>query len=216
MRTGPSLDTTVHMVYIHCMDTREMIALLKQEVHRRAEMLLSQEEYSRAAEAVSVLEALTKAERLLTETPIGATVSASTLVASEESSRLSQTQDSQPEYPHFLRAHQELVKVGWSSKNEAEYQHRAPRASVSAICDAVERAASGYTPFSRQDLDGRMSSDGEDIPDYQVYVCLSWLRWAGLLNRVQRGKYSVPNLRRFSKLWKAAWDQLPLETPQAE
>ena len=192
------------------MEVAEMIASLKQRMQERAEQLLAQEKYALAAEAVSVLEALAKADRLLGGTS-SAPAKGPAKQPAKTPSESSRTPDSEKEYPYFLRTDEELIKVGWSSKNEEEYLHRAPKSSVNAVCEAVERAADGRTAFSRDDLTGQTSGAGDGIPDYQVYLCLSWLRWAGLLNRVQRGKYAVPNLGEFATLWNRAWDHLPLE-----
>ena len=192
------------------MNAREMIVQLRRQLHEKAESLLSNGQYGDAAEAVSALEALATAQRLLAEAS-GSPVDHSMTESSSDPSEVGPVSGSESEYPYFLKVDGDLVKVGWSSKNEQEYVHRAPRSSVESVCRAVERAASGHSSFGRDDLTGLAASERGGIPDYQVYLCLSWLRWAGLLNRVQRGKYAVPNLRQFKPLWSRAWDQLPLE-----
>jgi hypothetical protein len=193
------------------MTNAEMISRLKRQLHVRAELLLSEEQYALAAEAASVLEALEKAERLLSDMPAPSDSPQGIAPSVSLSAEPPLSPEAEPEYPAFLRTDDDLVKIGWSSKKEEEYVHRAPKASVVAVCEAVKHAADGHRAFGRDDLKGVVTPEGDSVPDYQVYMCLSWLRWAGLVNRVQRGKYAVPSHAEFARLWVRAWGQLPQE-----
>src|SRR6266481_3749644 len=41
------------------------------------------------------------------------------------------------EYPQFLREKDELVKLGWSPREEGSYEHRVPRKTVDVIARAI-------------------------------------------------------------------------------
>lgn len=92
-------------------------------------------------------------------------------------------------YPRFRREGSYLVKVGWSKKSREEYEHR-------ALADVVLAIAAG---FDDKSIEGRTVSadelatattDGQEIPSYQLYLALAWLRSERLLNRIGRKGYT--------------------------
>jgi hypothetical protein len=93
-------------------------------------------------------------------------------------------------YPRFVREGDRLVKVGWSKKNKSEYEHRAPRSAVVAfathLCSNVEVGGT----FTVEDLlpVPDPAHDGE-LPAYQVYMVLAWLRTTGAVEKRGRQGY---------------------------
>ncbi|MBX3448932.1 MAG: hypothetical protein KF777_05190 [Planctomycetaceae bacterium] len=88
------------------------------------------------------------------------------------------------DYPRFSRQRNDLVKTGWSKKDRQEYQHRAPWAVVEALARRLNDERGKV--FTSDDVFPLTSPDGTDIPSYQAYLCLAWLRFEGLV--VQEGR----------------------------
>ncbi len=94
-------------------------------------------------------------------------------------------------YPRFVRSEGRLVKVGWSKRDQAEYEHRASEASVRAVVAAVRELES--REFSMEELMPVYGRSGVEVPSYQVYLIVAWLRKIGAVQRAGRGGYvTVP------------------------
>jgi hypothetical protein len=111
-------------------------------------------------------------------------------------------------YPKFFRNGHGLVKIGWSKSEKAEYEHRAPIPVLDQVVAAIERASKRQR-FAMDDVLATIAMpDGTEIPSYQTYLCLAWLRYETLVLQHGRQGYSVkPGLElatevraRFSKL----------------
>jgi hypothetical protein len=105
-------------------------------------------------------------------------------------------------YPQFHREGELLVKVGWSKTEGKPYEHKAPRSVLRALVQALIRVGSGGERFTMERLlPLKDLVDGAEIPDYQTYLTLAWLRGAGLITQHGRQGYSLPagsNLERES------------------
>ena len=113
------------------------------------------------------------------------------------------------DYPKFLRRGEEIVKIGWSKRSKSEYQHKAPRRVVSLLTAAIaERAASGSLVVANELIPLADPSDGTEIPDYQVYVCLAWLRHETLIEQEGRQGYMVNDPSSFEKRVNDEWEAL--------
>ena len=113
-------------------------------------------------------------------------------------------------YPKFFRRGDELIKVGWSKKERKEYSHRAPRRAVDAVAAAVKQAGARGKLFTGDTLIPlKDPSDGAALPDYQVYVSLSWLTNLGVLEqRGRRAGYAVVPHKQIDSTITAAWPAL--------
>jgi hypothetical protein len=112
-------------------------------------------------------------------------------------------------YPQFWREGNQLVKVGWSSANHATYDHKADLRIVESIAKAIVAVSAKRRRFQVQDLEKTQRASGNaEIPNYQLYVALAWLRWAGLVVQHGRQGYSLPAPTRFLDDLKSAWAQL--------
>ncbi len=95
-------------------------------------------------------------------------------------------------YPRFIRSEGRLVKVGWSKRDRAEYEHRASEASVRTVVAAVRDLESHQ--FSMDQLMPVDDGSGGEVPSYQVYLIVAWLRSLGVVRRAGRGGYvAVPD-----------------------
>ncbi len=98
------------------------------------------------------------------------------------------------EYPKFLRDGDYLVKVGWSKSAKAPYEHRSPRRVLTLLLHAVQHAGRDGRRFTMDDvLPLKDAEDGTDIPTYQAYLCLAWLRVEQLIVQHGRQGYSLPS-----------------------
>jgi hypothetical protein len=100
---------------------------------------------------------------------------------------------SKNKYPRFFRDGEMLVKVAWSKSNKDEYEHRSPRAVVLAVASALQAVARSKDIFAVEDvIPINNPADSNDVPSYQVYLCVAWMRARGLLTQHGRQGYSLP------------------------
>jgi hypothetical protein len=110
-------------------------------------------------------------------------------------------------YPHFVRDGESLVKIGWSKSEGRPYEHKAPHGVLRALVQALVRDGADGKRFTVEPLLPLTDAAGLDIPDYQAYLALAWLRSIGLVLQHGRQGYSLPensNLERDSvRQWNA-------------
>lgn len=113
------------------------------------------------------------------------------------------------DYPRFEREDDKLIKVGWSKKSREEYEHRAPRSAALAFAEYLGTATVKGKTFVMEDLFPVYDATGEELPGYQVYLALAWLRQSGTVEKKGRDGY----LRIFDpldgSLFDILWDQTP-------
>ena len=113
-------------------------------------------------------------------------------------------------YPKFFRRGDELIKVGWSKREKKEYQHKAPHKSLLLLVTAVMKAGTSGKLFTADNLMPLINpDDGSEVPDYQIYLCLSWLRHQGLVKQHGRQGYSIPKLNDLASSVELGWLNLP-------
>ena len=114
------------------------------------------------------------------------------------------------EYPRFFRHGDHLIRVAWSKREKKEYQHKAPYSTLRALALALEDAGKEGRVFSTdQLLPLREPTDGAEIPNYQSYVCIAWLKQMGLIDQHGRQGYSVPRLAALRDSIGTIWRTLP-------
>ena len=112
-------------------------------------------------------------------------------------------------YPRFERHDLKLVKVGWSKKGRDEYEHRAPRDAVVAFVRHLTSKVKPGKTFVVEELLPVPDSTGGEIPSYQVYMTLAWLRHARAVEKRGRDGYALSNGRLEGSGFDALWDRLP-------
>jgi hypothetical protein len=108
-------------------------------------------------------------------------------------------------YPRFRRDGDMLVKIGWSKSGRSEYEHKAPRAVVGILIDAI--AETKTKRFSTEALFPLRANDGAAIPDYQSYLCLAWLGDIGAVERDGRQGYRLQK-KALRPLVDSSWERL--------
>jgi len=91
-------------------------------------------------------------------------------------------------YPRFEVTADRLVKIGWSKRERAEYEHKVPKPIAQAAFSALLKGA-GSGPFRMEDLFPLLVFEGKMIPSYQSYLVLSWLRNIKLIDKVGKDSY---------------------------
>lgn len=95
--------------------------------------------------------------------------------------------------PRFERDRDRLVKVSWSKRAKAEYEHRAPRDVVLLLLEAIRRTKGEGALFETPVI-LPLVDNGREIPSYQAYLALAWLREEGIIKKKGRNGYILkPN-----------------------
>lgn len=112
-------------------------------------------------------------------------------------------------YPHFVKDGDKLVKIAWSAKDNKEYEHRAPRAAISSLIDAIASKAGAGELFHVDGILPVLDEDGTgQLPTYQVYLVLAWLRECGVIEKVGRDQYKLLDAEQAVKTAKRCWVEL--------
>jgi hypothetical protein len=117
------------------------------------------------------------------------------------------------EYPRFRRDGQTLVKTGWSKSAKAEYQHRAPKTVAGTLLKAIAALEAKMPVFTVDALLPLADpTDNTEIPGYQVYLALAWLRKEGIVRQLGREGYSLLVKSELDKSLEDRWTALPDES----
>lgn len=100
------------------------------------------------------------------------------------------TQSASSEYPRFERDEDRLVKVGWSKKDRRAYEHRTPLSVANAVIAALI-ARMNKRGYIQMDKVLPVKFDGEEVPSYQAYVVVAWLRSLGILTKQGNDGYKL-------------------------
>lgn len=113
------------------------------------------------------------------------------------------------DYPHFGRRGESLLKVGWSKREKKEYEHKAPKRAVDLLVSALVRIGTNGRIFQANDILPLADPDeGNEIPAYQVYLTLAWLRSLGLVDQHGRQGYSITKPKELVATVEGAWHSL--------
>jgi len=93
-------------------------------------------------------------------------------------------------YPYFERGGERLIKVGWSKSDGAVYEHRAPLSTVMAVRATLQELGKGGKVVAADRL-LPLHIDGDEIPSYQVYLVLAWLRGCDAIRACGKTGYAV-------------------------
>lgn len=112
-------------------------------------------------------------------------------------------------YPKFLRDGDQLIKIGWSKKEKAQYEHKAPKSVLGPLLQSLLAAGGDGHRFTTDDvLPLGEAGDGLEIPSYQSYLCIAWLRSEELIVQHGRQGYSLPQPDRFAASVEESWERL--------
>jgi len=114
------------------------------------------------------------------------------------------------EYPKFFCDGDSLVKIGWSKAEKAEYEHKSSKKVVVAVAHALAAAGSKGRRFSMDKLLPLTDpDDSSELPTYQCYLSLAWMRHEGLVVQHGRQGYSLPKNGDLPSAIERIWAQLP-------
>jgi len=114
------------------------------------------------------------------------------------------------DYPRFLRLKDDLVKIGWSRRDRREYHHRSPYQYLSLLVNRLVDIGTAGRLFTSEELFPlHDADDGADVPSYQAYLCLAWLRQVGLVEPRGRQGYTVPETEGLPQKVQQLWAALP-------
>lgn len=121
------------------------------------------------------------------------------------------------EFPKFLRDEDSLYKIGWSKGDRTTYEHKAPKYILLALIDKLKAVAAKKRRFTMEHiLPLKRKDDPTELPSYQVYVCVAWLRQLGLITQYGRKGYSISHPSKLEFSVEKSWQKLPsIETVQA-
>lgn len=115
-------------------------------------------------------------------------------------------------YPVFAKSGDVLVKIAWSKSSKSEYQHKSPRMVTKVLANSLTHHARSGAVVSMDKILPLKADDGTEIPDYQAYVSLAWLRQIGAVKQNGRQGYTVKKLDELLQEIDVAWSNLPEAT----
>jgi len=111
-------------------------------------------------------------------------------------------------YPRFEREASRLVKIGWSKRDGRPYEHKAPREVINLVERAVLREAKDNGDFVIDEIMPVKGADALEVPSYQVYLVIAWLRDLGFVERRGKVGYRVNRQLLTKPRVEAAWASL--------
>ncbi len=115
-------------------------------------------------------------------------------------------------YPRFEQDSDRLIKVGWSKKRKSEYEHRVPKAMVEAVFHQLGQTVGYGKKFEIEDLFPVVSENAEEIPAYQIYATIAWLRSESAVEKKGRDGYvlrtDAANPDTFAQLWSGLTERI--------
>jgi hypothetical protein len=113
-------------------------------------------------------------------------------------------------FPRFEREGDKLVKIAWSKKDRAEYEHKAPRQVVDLLIEAIRSRKGEGAKFEAADVLPLMDSKTRrEIPSYQSYLALAWLRHEGVISKYGRDGYALKPTTARQEHLAELWEALP-------
>jgi len=115
------------------------------------------------------------------------------------------------EFPKFLRDEEILYKLGWSKAEKSVYEHKAPKSVLLALVNKLKVVGANRRRFAMDNvLPLTTPTEGTELPTYQVYICLAWLRMTNILVQHGRQGYSISHPARFESDVEKCWQKIPL------
>lgn len=112
-------------------------------------------------------------------------------------------------YPRFACDGDKLVKIGWSKRTREEYEHKAPLLAVEAFAAHLRKSTKEGRIFKIDDIMPVADPESEgELPSYQIYLALGWLRSLDAVSKHGRNGYSAKTNAISKKALSQAWDQL--------
>jgi hypothetical protein len=224
-----ALDILVSSMYVTCMNLKgEAIQVARRaesEIRTLIEKAVRGGQYQEVADLADVAQGLMELRNRLGDTTdgIGSSVGSMAVEAdslersSKPKARKRKKSSSKAglalklrdtEYPRFLKDQDKLVKVGWSEREASTYEHRAPFEAIRVVVQKIEALTGKSDTFRMEDV-LPVQVDGNEIPSYQAYMALAWLRKSSLVDRSNKNSYIVKSSHDLLKTVERLWKSLP-------
>jgi len=97
------------------------------------------------------------------------------------------------DYPRFEVISNELIRTGWSKKQQVEYAHKIKKSSFDKIVKVMaELAQSATGPISAETIINRIEDmESGNIPSYQIYVVMGLLKNKNCIKQKGRKGYEI-------------------------
>jgi len=113
-------------------------------------------------------------------------------------------------FPRFEREGDKLVKIAWSKRDGAEYEHKAPRRIVDLLLASVRARKGEGARFVAPDvLPLKDARTHHEVPSYQSYLALAWLRHEGVITKYGRDGYALKPAAATAEHLSELWEALP-------
>lgn len=113
-------------------------------------------------------------------------------------------------YPRFSKADDHILKIGWSKRTKKEYQQKAPREVLFDLLERLNRSEATRRPVTTESLFPLVDREGGEVPSYQAYLVLRFLRDRGVVVSHGRKGYTIEfGGEAPSELAKSLWAQIP-------
>lgn len=97
------------------------------------------------------------------------------------------------DYPYFQVKQDTLIRFGWSKKEKREYSHKIPKSAFDSVVAAISKIKmSGKGPHTADaiiELTNKITD--EQVPSYQAYVVIGFLKEKGLIEQIGREGYVI-------------------------
>ena len=114
-------------------------------------------------------------------------------------------------FPRFRRQGTTLVKIGYS-KRRGMYTHRASKEGLRIVAEAMARAGEGGKLFTADEIMAETERNSSpEVLSYQVYLCLGWIKYEGLVQSQGRQGYRVTPDTPLVQAVEERWAILPEE-----
>ena len=110
-------------------------------------------------------------------------------------------------YPKFERTNDRLVKIGWSKKDRSEYEHKVPYDVVDVVLAALSAKLIEVEYLKMDDLIPLDDKLGQEIPSYQTYLVVAWLRDIGVVEKQGNDGYHFADMKRTALDLESLWQQ---------
>jgi len=192
-------------------DAKKVLHDAEATLRGQIEQCLAEKRYAEVAEIAALAEGVA---RLIKESP-GQTVTIFRQTPSLATVPISRStpptrKAGKKEYPIFLRDGDRLVKIGWSKKAKAEYEHRTPREVPDLLLAGIRSKVPEGELFAATDvIPLSMEAGADNVPDYQTYLALKWLQTEGVVSKNGRDRYALAPGKVGANGLGEMWQQLP-------
>ena len=192
-------------------EAAQVLLEAKNRLRQILDSALKAQQYSDVARVAHTAEEVTKLATALAETAERPVAGMRSELHRARVRRPSTGPGNGRKYPIFEREGDRLVKIGWSKKKRAEYEHRASREAVLCFVQHLADHVGEAELFDMESLLPVPDSTGGDVPDYQAYLTLRWLQEVGAVEKRGRDGYLLLTPELGSKLAQF-WSAVPVRS----